>query len=90
MKAALWPLLANYRLDMVFVISFVFFVLFVGCMALGFMLRGTPLKSEEEAAAALEGLTCSACTLNCGFAGNKNHKPGKSCQADLKIAHKQV
>lgn len=75
---------------MVYLISFIFFMLFVGCLAISLIFRGQALKSEDEAAAALEGLTCGACTLNCGFAGNKKHKPSKSCQADLRIEHKQV
>ena len=54
---------------MIYLISFLFFLLFVGSLALSLVLRGRPMQSEEEATAALEGLTCSACTLNCGFAG---------------------
>ena len=75
---------------MIYLISFLFFVILVGALAFSFIVRGKPLQSEEEAHAALEGLSCAACTLNCGFAGNKQHKPGKTCQADLKIEHKQV
>lgn len=75
---------------MIYLVSFIFFMLFVGSLAIGLIFRGQALKSEDEAAAALEGLTCAACSLNCGFAGHKKHKPGKNCQADLRIEHKQV
>lgn len=77
---------------MVYLASFIIFVFFVGSLALSLILRNRPLASEEEANAILEGLTCAACTMNCGFAGNKKHKPGKSCQAEasMKIAHKNV
>ena len=54
---------------MIYLISFVVFLLFFACMALGFIVQKKALKSEGEANAILEGLTCASCTAACGFAG---------------------
>ena len=74
---------------MIYLVSFIFFVVFVGCLALGFLVQRKKLLSEGEANAILEGLTCAYCTASCGFAGQKR-KPSKKCKADLAIPSKTV
>ncbi len=64
---------------MIYLFSFGIFLLFVLGLALGMLMKRSGLKSESEANAILEGISCAACTMNCGFAGKKSHKPKKSC-----------
>ncbi len=78
---------------MVYLISFIFFLLFFVCMALGFLIKGRNLKSESEANAILEGLTCASCKTNSSCIGHINPKAVKSasdCKKDLRIPHKDM
>lgn len=67
---------------MIYLVSFIIFLLFFFCLSLGFILQKKGLKSESEANAILEGLTCASCTASCGFAGSKR-KPTKNCKATI-------
>lgn len=77
---------------MIYIASFVIFILFVVGMSLGFLIKRKPLLSENEANDILDGLTCATCTSgSCGFAGSQHKRnPAKKCKADLVIAHKNV
>ena len=84
---------------MVYLVSFGIFLVFVFCLAMGMIFKRGGLKSESEAHAILEGLTCVACTnSSCGFQGQQR-KPTKKCLNDTEhesalgkdnIAFKQV
>ncbi len=77
---------------MVFVASFAIFIVFVGGLALG-LLRNRPLKSEDEAKAAImDGIPCASCQSSCGFAGGKVNHSSSSCMSSRmgKIPHKEV
>ena len=76
---------------MIYLISFIFFLLFVAGLSIG-LLRNKPLKSEDEATnAILEGMTCASCHGSCGFAGGKeNHASDKCKAARLTIPHRDV
>ncbi len=77
---------------LVYLASFVFFVLFVGALSLGFILKKKPLKSEDEATKAiLEGLTCASCHGACSYAGGTEDHASPECKASrLAIPSKQV
>lgn len=74
---------------MIYLVSFIVFLLFFACLALGFILQRKKLLSEGEANAILEGLTCATCTAACGFAGQKR-KPAKKCPSERVIPSKTV
>lgn len=75
---------------MIYLISFIVFLIFFACMALGYILAGKKLKSEGEANAILEGLTCASCTAHCAFAGQSDHAPADNCKSQRAIPHKVV
>ena len=77
---------------MIYLASFVMFLFFVTAMALGMILNKRPLKTEDEATAAImEGLSCATChSTLCGFAGKKNHAPRANCEGQQAIPHKNV
>ena len=76
---------------MIYIASFIIFVLFVAGMSIGFLIQRKALLSENGANAILEGLTCASCSCSCGFAGSEHKRnPAKKCKADLVIAHKNV
>lgn len=67
---------------MVYVAAFLFFLFFVGSLALSLIFKKRSLLSEEEASAILEGMTCASCTCTCPSAG-KNRLPGQNKDCDL-------
>lgn len=75
---------------MIYLASFIIFMIFVGCMAIGFIIQRKKLLSENEANDILEGLTCASCrTSSCSFAG-QNRKSAKNCQATMSIPAKNI
>ncbi len=77
---------------MIYVASFIIFSLFVGGLAIG-LLRKRPLKSEDEATAAImEGIPCASCQSTCNFAGGNVNHASPSCVSSRmgKIPHKAV
>lgn len=67
---------------MIYLVSFGIFLVFVLCLAISLIFKRGGLKSESEAHAILEGITCAACTnSSCGFQGQKR-KPSKNCLND--------
>ena len=78
---------------MIYLISFLVFLFFVGAMSLGLILRKQPLKTEDEATAAILGeLSCASCTaVGCSFAGaRKNHAGEESCAAGRDAAKRSI
>ncbi len=77
---------------MIFIATFIVFLIFVGCLSLGLILKRKPLKSEDEATQAiLEGMTCASCHGTCGFAGGKEDHSTPTCKAErLTIPSKKV
>lgn len=74
---------------MIFLVSFLIFLAFFGCLALSLIIKGKSLPSESEANAVLEGLSCATCKSACNFAGLKNHNPLPKCSGrDMVIPHK--
>ena len=77
---------------LVYIICFVVFCLFVGALSLG-MLLGRPLKTEDEATAAImEGIPCMSCQSACSFAGGKTNHASAECVSSKigDIPHKEV
>ncbi|SFS87291.1 hypothetical protein SAMN02910357_02323 [Succinivibrio dextrinosolvens] len=84
---------------MVFVASFVIFLLFVLGLSLGLIFRKKPLVSEDEATAAIMGdIACSTCQQMCAMAGrtkvSKKVKDKIKCNVndlnEVEIPHKDV
>ncbi|MCR5537313.1 MAG: hypothetical protein K6F05_07900 [Succinivibrio sp.] len=77
---------------LVYLVSFVFFLLFVGALSLSLILKKRPLKSEDEATQAiLEGMTCASCHGACSFAGGSEDHSSEKCKAEkLFIPSKKV
>lgn len=76
---------------MIYLVSFIIFLIFMCCLALSLIFKRGSLKSESEAHAILEGLNCAACTnSSCGFHGQPKRKPSKSCLQKGEIDFKQV
>lgn len=78
---------------MVYLFSFGFFLFFAGALALGMIINKRPLKTEDEATAAiLKGLHCASCTSTlCSFSGKSGDHSSDKCDAAQKaIPHKNV
>lgn len=81
---------------MIFVASFALFLFFAGAMALSMIIKKRPLKTEDEATAAiLDSMSCATChSTLCGYAGKSGHTPKANCQganaSELSIPHKAV
>ena len=77
---------------MVYIASFVLFLLFARAMELGLILNKRPLKTEDEATAAiLQSMSCASCNSTlCGYAGKSGHKPKADCKGPEVIPHKSV
>lgn len=76
---------------MIYLVSFIIFLIFIFCLALSLVFKRGPLKSESEANALLEGLNCAACSNSaCGFHGQPKRKPSKNCLQKGEIDFKQV
>lgn len=84
---------------MVFVASFVVFILFVLALSLGLLIKRKPLMTEDEATASIMGdSACSTCQQMCAMAGrNKVSKKAKEqikCKVndldEVEIPHKDV
>lgn len=75
---------------MVFLASFLIFLLFVLALSMSLFIKRKPLVSEDDARnSLLDDGNCAACSKLCALAGKKNQKPLKICQAS-EIPHKQV
>lgn len=80
---------------MVFLASFVVFLLFVLAMSLSLILKRKPLMSEEEATASImEDGACATCQQMCAMAGKAIAKKTKKCASasikDVEIPHQSV
>ncbi len=80
---------------MIFVASFVIFLLFVLALSLGLIFRKKPLVTEDEATANIMGdSACALCNQMCAMAGKKVSKKEKEkikCSIeDSSIPHKEV
>lgn len=78
---------------MIFVASFVLFVFFAAAMAMGMIISKRPLKTEDEATAAiLKSMSCATCHSSlCGYAGKGGHTPTSNCDGSaMSIPHKAV
>lgn len=76
---------------MIYLVTFIIFLVFMLCMALSLIFKRGALKSESEAHALLEGINCAACTNSaCGFHGTEKRKPSKNCLQKTEIDFKSV
>lgn len=76
---------------MIYLVTFIIFLIFIFCLALSLVFKRGSLKSESEAHALLEGLNCAACSNSaCGFHGQLKRKPSKNCLQNSEIDFKQV
>ncbi len=80
---------------MVFVASFIVFLLFVLGLSLSLIFRKKPLVSEEEATSSIMGdSACATCQQMCALAGkslNKKVKKKVKCKInEVEIPHKEV
>ena len=80
---------------MVFVASFVVFLLFVLGLSLGLIFRKKPIVSEDEATAAIMGdVACATCQQMCAMAGksiSKKKKAKVKCSInEVSIPHQQI
>ncbi|MGN1280336.1 MAG: hypothetical protein ACI4UM_00320 [Succinivibrio sp.] len=77
---------------MIYLASFLIFILFAFAMCLSLIMRKKPLVSEEEATASImDGGACATCTQMCAMAGKKTEKPKKGCKIkDMEIPHQDL
>ena len=77
---------------MVFLASFVVFLLYVLGLSLSMIVKKRPMMTEDEAKASiLDDGACATCTQMCSLAGNtKVVKKSKNCIKDVEIPHQTV
>ncbi|MCR5084485.1 MAG: hypothetical protein K6A65_03155 [Succinivibrionaceae bacterium] len=75
---------------LIYAISFIFFVLFVGMLAISLLFKKKPLVGEGEANAILEGMTCATCKRNCDLKGTDAVPSPSSCKGQGRIDCKEV
>lgn len=80
---------------MVFLATFVVFLLFVLALSIGLIFRKKPLVTEDEATASIMGdSACAFCQQMCAMAGKKvsdtQKKKIKCSLEDVAIPHKKV
>ncbi len=80
---------------MIFLASFVVFLLFVLALSIGLIFRKKPLITEDEATANIMGdSACAFCSQMCAMAGKKvsekQKKKIKCSLDDAAIPHKEV
>lgn len=76
----------------VFIASFIVFLLFVLGLSLGLVLKGKPLVSEDEAKSTLlDNGACVTCQQMCALAGKKQSKKKVQCKIkDTAIPHQKI
>ena len=75
---------------MVFLASFVVFLLFVLGLSLSMIVKKRPMMTEAKASILDDG-ACATCTQMCSLAGNtKVVKKSKNCIKDVEIPHQTV
>lgn len=77
---------------MIFLASFLIFLLFVLALALSMIVKKRPLMSEDEAKASiLDDGACATCQQMCALAGKKVNQKSNKCKIkDTKIPHQNV
>lgn len=76
---------------MIFLASFIIFLIFIFFLAIGYIFKRKGLVSESEAHQLLSesGISCAHCTSSCTFAGQQR-KPTKKCLAEVEIPSKTI
>lgn len=77
---------------MIYLASFLIFLLFALALCMSLIFRKRPLMSEDEATASImDGGACATCQQMCAMAGKKVEKREKNCRIkDLEIPHQDL